>query len=519
MQTHPWGQDPNESFVDFREYLTVLRRRWRLIAVVTLLALGVSIAYTFAQTPMYAAGASVLVRPPATSVTDLQPRTVNLQTEKELILSTAVATIAQRRIGAGAAPESLLRRVSVDVPADAQVLNIEYRAPGPEGARLGAQSFAEAYLEYREELARRDKTTRAAAVKRRIAALRAQGRNGGAVALLESKLAEIRATTIDPGEITTPATTPAEPASPSLPTNVALGALVGLFLGVVISYTRERVVDRLRSRLDLEQTLNVPVMTVIPKVSDWKNRQSARVVALDSPRSPAAEAYRTLRTSMLVAASEHDAKTILVTSALAGDGKTTVAANLAVVLAQAGRRVVLLSADLRKPRLHEFFGLNNREGLADILAGGDRPWEALQACGVDNLWVLPSGHHATQPAELLQSTAMQEILAEQRAVVDFIIMDCPPALAVADALVLAPLVDGVLFVADAGETPRGAVLEARDLLNQVGGKLLGAVFNNVKVSGGIYSYYGYRQYGDAPAPDTEGGKDMWVRPRRDTHGS
>jgi capsular exopolysaccharide synthesis family protein len=158
---------------------------------------------------------------------------------------------------------------------------------------------------------------------------------------------------------------------------------------------------------------------------------------------------------------------------------------------------VLISADLRRPRLHEFFGLEPERGLADVLIGQRRPWESLKSGGPDNLWVMSSGHIPEQPTELLQSPTMQELITDQREVVDFIVIDCPPVLAVADALVIAPLVDGVIFVADAMSTPRGAVIQARAQLDQVGARMLGAVLNNVEAGSSGYAYYG-AQYSYAP---------------------
>jgi capsular exopolysaccharide synthesis family protein len=255
---------------------------------------------------------------------------------------------------------------------------------------------------------------------------------------------------------------------------------------------------------------------MIPEVPSWRERDRPYVVALEAPRSPAAEAYRTLRTSMLVTAAERGVKTFMVVSALPSEGKTTTAANLAVVLAQADKRVVLISADLRRPRLHEFFGLPSSErGLSEVLDGDRRPWEALRSGKINNLWIMSSGKVSDQPTELLQSEAMRRLLADQREVVDFIILDCPPVLAVADALVIAPMVDAVLFVADAKGTPRGAVAQARAQLDQVGARILGTVLNEVASGTDGYAYYGQYAYApDGPA-STNGKAGAWEPTGRD----
>src|SRR3954451_4356431 len=246
-------------------------------------------------------------------------------------------------------------------------------------------------------------------------------------------------------------------------------------------------------------------------------RSPRSLVTMQAPRSPAAEAYRTLRTSILVPAAEHGYKTLIVVSAIAGEGKSTTAANLAVVLAQADKRVVLISADLRRPRLNAFFRLPaNDRGLSEVLEGDRKAWEALRSGKVDNLWAMSSGKVSDQPTEL-QSETMRELLANQREVVDFIIVDCPPVLAVADALVVAPIADAILYVTNEQSTPRGAVLAARGQLDQVGANILGSVLNNVEAKGTGYAYYG--QYVYAQEAPTNGHATGWSRLRKKSRAS
>jgi capsular exopolysaccharide synthesis family protein len=207
------------------------------------------------------------------------------------------------------------------------------------------------------------------------------------------------------------------------------------------------------------------------------------------------EAYRTLRTSILFTATQRPLKVVMVCSPSAGEGKTTSAANLAVVLADANKRVILVSADLRKPRVHEFFGLKNQVGLSSVLSKQAQAWEVLQDPKIENLRVMASGPVPSGPGELVQSEQMGELLAWLRAVADFVIIDTPPVLLVADALSLAPLVDGILVVADAEATSRGAISHTRDQLEQVDAPVIGAVFNNFDPSKArAYSYYGYGYY-------------------------
>jgi succinoglycan biosynthesis transport protein ExoP len=511
-------QQSQESFVDLRDYLVVVKRRKRLIAAIAMVAVALVVVYTLTQTKKYTATAAVYVQPAITTSSVTNPgATVNIQNEQQLMLSTPVARLAQQSMHTTATSTRLLKQVAITTPPDADVLEVHFSDPSPVVAQQGAEAFAEAYLTYRRTQAQQEVSSKVDDIQGLIDGL-GKGADPAVVATLEGQKAAWLSSTIDPGTVILDAQQPSSPTSPNLKINVALALLFGLFLGVVAAFVRERMDDRLRGRTDLEEVLAVPVMTMIPSVPGWRDRAGTQLVTIQAPRSPAAEAYRTLRTSMLVAASERGIKTLMVVSAIAGEGKTTTAANLAVVLAQAGRRVVVMSADLRRPRLHEFFGLDPERGLADVLAGERRPWESLKSGGPDNLWVMSSGHIPEQPTELLQSPAMQELITDQREVVDFIVIDCPPVLAVADALVIAPLVDGVIFVADAMSTPRGAVIQARAQLDQVGARMLGAVLNNVEAGGSGYAYYG-AQYSYAPspqaAPNPNGKGDVWENLRRD----
>jgi capsular exopolysaccharide synthesis family protein len=520
MQTAGWPQ-PQENFLDLRDYLAVLKRRKRLIAAVAVVLVAAAVAWTLTQTKIYTATAEVLVREPISSATDPNGTIlgVNIENERQQLLSTRVARVVQASFEPNISSSALLSRVEVTIPQDTDVLQIHYSDTSPAKAQEGAQAFAKGYLDYKTDQAQQQIADQVQVLQDTIAFQRAQPNpDRVAIAALTTQQANLLATTIDPGEITLDAQLPTSPSSPNLPMNVALALLFGAVIGVVVAYVRERVDDHLRGRNDLEEVLAVPVMTMIPAVPGWRDRDSAQLVTLQAPRSPAAEAYRTLRTSMLVAAAERGIKTIMVVSSVAGEGKSTTAANLGVVLAQAGKRVVLISADLRRPRIHEFFGLGPERGLSEVLMGERRPWESLKSGETENLWIMSSGHIPDQPTELLQSTAMQELITDQREVVDFIVIDCPPVLAVADALVLAPLVDGVIFVADAMSTPRGAVIQARAQLDQVGARMLGAVLNNVEAGGVGYAYYG-AQYSyapvDTPQTGATGRTGLWESLRRD----
>jgi polysaccharide biosynthesis transport protein len=512
QQPTMWAPASNEgTFLDLRDYGRVVGRRWKLIVACVGIAIALAVVWTMTQSPVYTATEEILVKAPlAGSTIPGAAQPLNMENEQQIAESLPVAEIAAPTLQMD--PRTAAQHVDVTVTKDADVLQIHFEDTNPEVAKNGAKAFADSYLQYSETKAQTIVDAQLQGLRTQLAA---QPPNGDAAtkAAIETSIEQIKATPIEAGDTLVEATVPTSPTSPNLVLNVALAALLGLVVGLIAAFVRERMDDRLRGRTDLEAAIGAPVMTMIPEIPSWRDKERAHLVTLQAPRSPAAEAYRTLRTSILVSAADQSYKTLMVVSAIAGEGKTTTAANLAVVLAQADKRVVLISADMRRPRLNDFFGLPSSErGLSEVLEGGRKAWEAMRSGRVDNLWVMPSGHVSDQPTELLQSEAMRELLANQREVVDFIIIDCPPVLAVADALVVAPLADAILYVANEQSTPRGAVFAARAQLDQVGARLLGAVLNNVESKSTGYAYYGQYVY-DQPTK-VNGQATGWARLRK-----
>jgi capsular exopolysaccharide synthesis family protein len=394
-------------------------------------------------------------------------------------------------------------------------------------AQQGAQAFADSYLDFKRQQALDASLRRSQGIQQQIADLENQVREEnkkiaastpgsaeqrdaqllrdvltGQIAVLRNELVSVTTLDIDPGEVISAAPLPRSPSSPRHVVNLGLGLFLGLLAGVALAFVRDRMDDSLRGRLDLERAAGVPVLAVVPKVP-WKDPEVATLITVEEPIGPVSEAYRRLRTSILQMARRQPLKSLLVVSPLEKEGKSTTAANLCVVLAQAGKRVVLVSADLRRPRVHEFFGLANEPGLTDLLSGKMTPTDAFQSSGVDNLWVLPSGRVPAQEVEPLGAEKFRRLL-EGLHPVDFVVMDCSPVLAVADSLALAPQVDGVILVADAGKSTRAAVIQARDQLEQAGGVLLGAVLTNLEPSKTVYYYYqdsGYRSASPESPPE------------------
>ncbi|MGH2739803.1 MAG: polysaccharide biosynthesis tyrosine autokinase [Actinomycetota bacterium] len=506
-----------------RQLLTLRRRKWIVLAVTALVTIS-AVGFSLLQDAVYTSTAKVLVNAISTDPSAFGSDDPNLETERELASSRSVAELASTKIGAAEDAASLVENLSVDVVTGTEVLEISYDAAAPGEAQDRAQAFADAYLSFRLEQAVDEFLAASDAIQGRIEKLQEElveleeqgGGGGGAIGSEESDIfAQIAVLRAELGELTPPeglrvgrvvepADLPESPSSPILPLNAGVGGMLGLILGGAVALLRERLDDRPRGRHDLEALAGAPVLGVIPRVHDWRKASEARLVTVTNPRSSSAEGYRTLRTGLLFAASQNRAQAIMVTSPHAGDGKTTTAANLAIALAQANKRTILVSADFRRPRLQKFFSAsgNNSEGLTAVLSGQSRLEQAIVNPGIEGLRILFSGNVPGNPAELLGSEAMAKLIEELKGIADFVILDSAPVLAVADAMTLAPRVDAVLLVASAETTTRSALSHAREQLAQVNAMLTGVVLNELDpTKATTYPYYYGYYYPTYPADD------------------
>jgi non-specific protein-tyrosine kinase len=242
---------------------------------------------------------------------------------------------------------------------------------------------------------------------------------------------------------------------------------------------------------DVERVLQLPVVGYIAQIQYDSDEESIYVTR--QPRSPVSEAFRLLRTNLEFAGVDHPIRRLLVTSAGPGEGKTTITVNLAAIIAQGGKRVTIVDADLRRPKVHRFLGLSNKVGLSDLFRGVNS--NRLVSQMVDDLGtisVLTSGSLPPNPAELLGSVRMEQILEEAEQEADVVIIDCPPSL-VADVQVLAGRVDGVLMVIQPARTQSDAALATLEMLNRAGARTIGVVLNRIPRDRADY-YGGYRHY-------------------------
>jgi polysaccharide biosynthesis transport protein len=336
--------------------------------------------------------------------------------------------------------------------------------------------------------------------------------------LYEGLMTKLKETAISQGlrssniRVVDPAMIPSTPARPARARNLALGFLVGLVGGIGLALLREYLDNTVKTPDDIETLARLPSLAVVPQFAGSDGHATKRrflqshaanghekrieLVAQHLPKSLMSEAFRALRTSLLLSQAGHPPQVILVTSALPREGKTTAAANLAVTLAQLGDRTVLVDADLRKPGIGRLLNLGSGKyaGLSSYLAGvSSLDLVTVPHPAIPNLAAIPTGPLPPNPADLLSSHKFADAIAELRTKYKFIVIDSPPVMAVTDAVILSVQTDGVLLVVRSGETPKAAFTRTRDLLNSVKCRILGVVLNAVDSSTPDY-YYSYRYY-------------------------
>jgi succinoglycan biosynthesis transport protein ExoP len=318
------------------------------------------------------------------------------------------------------------------------------------------------------------------------------------------------------------ARTPTYPIKPDVRRNILLGFLFGLACGLGLAFVLESLDTSIRNMEQVSAISTLPALGTIPLQlsKNGHSRKRLKTVSLEieksespalvtyvRPKSEAAEAYRALRTSILLSSFGAPPKVILVTSALPQEGKTTISANSALVLAQRGCRVLLIDADLRRPGIDKLFGFRSRGGLSSVISGVDKIEDVIVPFArVPNLWIMPAGPIPPQPAELLGSSVMKDHITRWRNEFDHIIIDTPPCLSVTDAVVLSPEADRVILVARSGKTTKFALRRACDLLLQVNARIMGIVLNALDLRSGDAYYYTYgnlyaRYYSEASPQD------------------
>lgn len=488
-----------------------------------------ALVLSFLQPTLYQGKAKVVVEP-AGSDTVLAPEAVasvdpvlTIDTEIEIIESPPLRAAVSEKLGP--VPEVQAARVG-------ETLVIEIRGEGPEPERAAevTNAYTETYLALRRQRAAADLLSAAEEIRGKIDDLRpqldalAQPPSGGedvnnarrAVlgeqqARLEERLEglEVQAALTSGGvELVNEAALPPSPEQPKPIRNGLVALLAGLMVGLGLACLLEYLDDAVHTRDDLARTVaSIPVLGVIPAVTDRRSTGGGReLVAGSDPDSPAAEAYRTLRTAVQMLGVERPLRTLEITSPALGEGKTTTVANLAVVMARSGQRVVVVDCDLRRPALHEHFGLSNRCGVTSVLAGEVELADTLQPVDTyPNLTLLASGPNPPNPSELLGSTATSSLLFELQSNFDVVLVDAPPVLPVTDATLLAAWVDATVLVASADRTSRRQLSDSVDVLRRADAPLAGTVLNGAAPEPG----YAYTYGPHAPTRVREDGSRPW----------
>lgn len=540
--------------MELRDYLNVISVRRGVIISAILIVAFVALAVSLLEPKVYSGEAKVLISESDTGAALLgtiipelssQPERA-LQTQVQLVEVRPVAEAAIKKLDLGMSPEALLSDVNVTSVGQTNLISIRAQAGSPELAAQIANTMADEYVAASRERKRESIKAAADEVEQRLNVAReeildagrriqASGQSQelaaqlqiatGTYTTLADKLEQLRINEqleTGSGAVVQQAVASNEIVSPKPLRNAGLGVLVGLVFGLVMAFLYEYLDNTVKSTEEAEKVYGAAVIGHIPaeKVEPGRKRQLAIV---ESPGSPTAEAYRMLRNSLDFVNFEHDIKTLMVTSAAPAEGKSTVVANLAMSLAQAGKKVALVACDFRRPTTDQFFQVNNVVGLSDVLLGTHSLKSALQQTMGDRLVILTAGKMPPNPNELLGSVKMKEIIESLEEWADWVILDTPPVLAVADPVSVARVVDGVLMVSKAGESTREAATKSVELLGKVGAKVIGVVVwgldeskNRAGYGYGYYTggYYYYKSYYGAPREQkrAKGQSDEWVKP-------
>jgi capsular exopolysaccharide synthesis family protein len=501
----------------------MVARKWMVISL-AVAGLVIGLLLSVFQPAAYRGEAKVLVSGQSAGSSIIGAPQQDLSANQDREIATQVELIQQRPIaesvigtlGLKTTPEQLLTQVKAAGDGQTNIVTIDVTGATPKLAANIANGFADAYVAYTQESRRASIKQAAAQVQanldKQAAALAsieasiALGGPAGTAAraqlpgaqnvynTLAGKLEDLRINQqVEAGSVSVVARAEADPAkvSPNPLRNSALGLAIGLLVGLAVAFGAQAMDTTMRTSEQIEEIYAAPILGRIP-LEKMAQGETRRLTVVQQPMSVASEAYRNVRNNLNFINFEGDIKTLLVASAGPDEGKSTVAANLAAVLAQAGWSVVFVSSDFRRPTAAEFFEIDGALGVSDVLAGTAELDDVLQTVeGLDELLVLAPGRMPPNPSELLGSMAMQRMLVSLREKANWVIIDTPPVLAVADAAATARWTDGVLMVARSGLLKTDSAHRALESLGNVGAKILGVIVVGVEDRAASESYHGY----------------------------
>lgn len=453
--------------MELHEYLAILRKRWLTIALLTAVTFAFAVLATALATPLYTATAKTFVSVQlGDSAGDLVQGSAYSQSQvrsyAQLATMPAVLDPVIEDLGLDVSASTLGASVTATAPQSTVIIEIAATDPDPEQAATIANSVAD----------------QLSATVTGLSPARTDGAD------------PIRISTVAEAEV------PSAPSSPNVTVALIIGLIVGMTAGVAAAIGREMLDTKVRSEDDVRRLTEASVIGSIPLDGD---AEAHPLIVQSSPHSPRSEAFRRLRTNLQFLDVGNRPRAIVVVSALPAEGKSTTAINLAITLADAGSRVVLVDADLRRPSVAKYLGLEGAVGLTTVLIGQAQLEDVVQPWGNGNLDILTSGQVPPNPSELLGSQVMSSLLKELTDSYDWVLLDTAPLLPVTDGAVLAKLAGGALLVVGAGKVHRQELHSAIGSLESVGASTLGIVVNRLERKPG--EQYPYYQYGGPPSGD------------------
>jgi len=501
--------EPTE--LSLRTFFAVIRRRFPWFLAVVVLSVGVGLVYIGVQKKEYSATARLLVQPtsgslPGSGIQQAVSQTQVLN-ELQLIANGPVNDQVAKKLG-------FTPKVSAVEVGQTDIISLTATARKPALAARAANTYASTFVAYERTDALNALIAAEQQLELQILAIDAQLKPLEAVtspsanttaeisalvseeAALKGQLSQFQVTGSEtPGgvEVVSPAVPPTSPSSPKRLRDGAIALVAGFVLGLGAEFAAEYFDDKVYTKDEAERlSVGVPVLAMVPLIRVWKKPRRPLLITKVDPFSTATEAYRTLRTSLQFAAPDTQLKTILITSASGAEGKTSTVANLGVVMANTGEKVIVVDCDLRRPRLAGFFGEDESTGFTSVLLGQEELKSAIrESPDTPGLALLGTGPIPPNPADLLASDRAAELFKQLAASYDAVLVDSPPVLPVADPLVIARYADAVLMVVMVGLTTRTQVERASELLAQVDARPAGIVLNKATRRSTNVSGYGY----------------------------
>ena len=511
------------------DYFRVIRERKWVVFLTVIVAVGLVVGFSLRQTPVYQATTEVLRQTAAldqtlfgTSVFQFQDAQRQLQTGANLVKLNAVAQMVKDDLESTRSTESLLKMVSVTTANETDVIRISAESPSATEAAAVADSFARQFIRYRQQA---NRSILAAADEKIVAELgqmsteELASERGVTLTQKHEELGILQSMQTGGFELVQEASVPTSPISPKPLRNGAFALVGGLVLGILLAFLLDYVDRRMKDEETLEREFGLPVLASVPRMGRrWGpgyRKRSRKLIGFADSQSPFLESFRTLRSNLRFYQLENRTQTLLVTSGLPREGKTVTVVNLGLSLALSGARVILLEADLRRPMLHHYLNLDSKVGVSSVLAGTSTFSESLQPVRVPDfvsdpglnggnpargstmqstMLCMTSGPLPPNPAELLSSPRMRELLATAAEHAEYVLVDTPPLLLVSDALNLADHADGIIVATKIKGTTIDEARDVRTMLQRSGSRALGLVANGVSKKRRGYYRGRYRGY-------------------------